>query len=61
VAIESISKGYITIMVLHTAGSLEIGKDDVPFGACVVVVGFNGNWEPAAAAELCEATLLAEG
>ncbi len=48
-------------MVLHTAGSLEIGKDDVPFGACVVVVGFNGNWEPAAAAELCEATLLAEG
>ena len=45
--------------MLPTAGSLETGKDDVPFGACVVFAGFTGNCE--VVAEPCEVTLLAVG
>lgn len=44
-----------------TAGSLETGKDEVPFGACALFAGFAGNCEVVAAAEPCEVTLLAGG
>jgi hypothetical protein len=60
--LENKSAGNISrARILLTAGSLETGKDEVPFVACVVFAGFTGNCEVVAAVEPCEVTLLAEG
>lgn len=58
---EQLAGNRSRIRIIPTAGSLETGKDEVPFGACVVFVGFNGNCEVVDVAEPCELTLLAGG
>lgn len=49
-----------TWMIL-TGGSLETGKDEVPFGACVMFAGFTGNCEVVATAGPCEFALFVGG
>lgn len=60
--LESKSAGNIfRTRILLTAGSLDTGKDEVPFSARAVFAGFTGSCEVVAATEPCEVILFTEG